>query len=162
VFGARYRDVFGTEVPLVVRWQRQLRAGAVLDGVEASQIIRAVRETAYSEVASVAEAFAAVDEGVANQAALWDASNRREYVVYEVGAGDNSFGAFFAAGSVEPAARIVDGDITDCSTTAQKSTSAVLRSAASRATNRSMASGSSARSTLGAEASGRSKTSASS
>jgi len=117
VFGARYRDAFGTDVPLVVRWQRELRAGAVLEDLEASQIVRAVRETAYSDVTSVAEAFAAVDEGVVNQAALWDASNRREYVVYEVGAGDNSFGAFFAAGSVEPAARIVDGDISGCSAT---------------------------------------------
>jgi len=114
VFGARYRDVFGTDVPLVARWQRELRAGAALSELEAAQIVRAVRETAYSDVASVDAAFAAVDEGVVNQAALWDASNRREYVVYEVGAGDNSFGAFFADGSVEPAARINDGDLYDC------------------------------------------------
>ncbi len=114
VFGARYRDVFGTDVPLVVRWQRELRAGATLSALEASQIVRAVQETAHSDVASVEAAFAVVDEGVVNQAALWDASNRREYVVYEVGAGDNSFGAFFAEGSVEPAVRINDGDLYDC------------------------------------------------
>ncbi|MBX3274226.1 MAG: proprotein convertase P-domain-containing protein [Sandaracinaceae bacterium] len=114
VFGRFYRQSFGPEVPLVVRWQRTLRHGDALDATEAAQVIRAVRETAHDHVTTLEEAFAVVDEGIVHQTSFWDASNRRAFVAYEVGAGDNSFGAYFPVGSAEPVARIVDADIYDC------------------------------------------------
>lgn len=117
IFGTHYRQIFGAEVPLVVRWQRTLRAGDTLDASERAQVIRAVRETAYDDVATVEEAFGVVDEGVIHQTSLWDASGRRAFLAYELGAGDNSFGAIFPLGSAAPAARIVDGDLYDCAVT---------------------------------------------
>jgi len=114
VFGARYGELWDQPGATVVLWQRTLIGPDGLSALESEQIVRAVRETAYDDVASVDEAFDAVDAGEVHQTALWDASARRAFVAYEVGAGDNSFGAFFAAGTLDVVARITDGDLTDC------------------------------------------------
>jgi len=117
IFGDRYRDLWDHPDATVILWHRTLTTPSGLDTLEADQIVRAVRETAYSDVATLDEAFAAVDEGLVNQTAVWDASDRKAYMVYEVGAGDNSFGAYFAHGTTEVVARIVDGDLADCTPT---------------------------------------------
>jgi hypothetical protein len=117
VFGPRYRDLFGGEGPLVVRWARVIDAPTGLTPTEVAQILRAVRETAHGDVARIEDVFALVDDGVVNQTWVWDASGRRAFVVYEVGAGDNSFGAYFPVDGVEPVARNVDGDVLDCAVT---------------------------------------------
>jgi hypothetical protein len=117
VFGDRYRDLWGAESPLVVVSGRTLVAGDALTALEEAQIVEAVHRTSHDDVQTASEAFAVVDDNEVHQHVLWDASNRRAFVVYEVGAGDNSFGAYFAEGSAEVVAEINDGDIGACGVT---------------------------------------------
>ncbi len=114
VFGSTYPDIWNRPGAVIVLSQRTLTVSDALSALEQEQVVAAVRTTAYSEVTTVEEAFSAVDEGIVNQVELWDASNRRAFTSYEVGAGDNSFGMIFAHGTVEPAARINDTDLYDC------------------------------------------------
>jgi len=116
IFGTRYRDMFKRPGPLVIQWRRTLEAGDIgsLTALEAQQILAAVKQTAYDDVTTVAEAFEAVDEGLVNQTAIYDTSGRRAFIAYEVGAGDNSFGAWFAADSATPVALNNDGDVYEC------------------------------------------------
>ncbi|HRE88487.1 MAG TPA: proprotein convertase P-domain-containing protein [Myxococcota bacterium] len=116
VFGQRYRDLFGEAEAMVVIGQATFEQGAGLSALQKEQIVAAVKQTAYDDVSTVDEAFEAVDEGLVHMAELWDASNRKAYTVYEVGAGDNSFGAIFVQGATSTAATINDGDIYGCGT----------------------------------------------
>ncbi len=115
VFGETYYDFKMSNEAVVIVSERVIKQGDVVSELEAAQIVEAVRRTAYDDVSTVDEAFEAVDEGLVNQSILWDASNRRAFAVYEVGAGDNSFGAFLNYDSTDVVADIVDGDIYDCS-----------------------------------------------
>jgi subtilisin-like proprotein convertase family protein len=117
VFGDRYRDLFDRAEAMVVLGQRTFTANSTLTALQKSQVIQAVRATAYDDVATVEDAFDAVDEGLVHMAELWDASNRKAFTVFEVGAGDNSFGAVFAQGTSNIAATINDGDFYDCKVT---------------------------------------------
>lgn len=117
VFGDHYRDLWRKPGAVVVVWERTLTSPEGLSALEREQVLEAVRATAYDDVATVEEAFEVVDYGEVNQAELWDASARRAFTVYEVGAGDNSFGAFFDHGQTTVAAQILDGDIGACTAT---------------------------------------------
>lgn len=112
--GEVYGDLFGRAEAMVPLWRKQLTAGDALTALEKAQILEAIKTTAYDEVTTVAEAFEAVDDQIINQAEVWDASARRGFTVYEVGAGDNSFGAVFELGTTTVAAHIIDGDFSGC------------------------------------------------
>lgn len=113
VFGTHYRDIFAPG-PLVRVAREELTSASTLDAADERQIVAAVRTTAYDHVTTAAEAFAAVDDGVVFRTELWDASNRRAFTAYEVGAGDNSFGMIFEHGTTRAAASIQDGDLVGC------------------------------------------------
>ena len=117
VFGERYGDLGGAAEAVVVLGERRLTAPDAVTPLEAEQIVAAVKATAYDDADTLAEAFEAVDDNQVNQRDLWDASNRKAYTVYEVGAGDNSFGMVFAYGTTTPVARNNDGDWYDCKVT---------------------------------------------
>lgn len=117
VFGERYPDLFSSADAIVVLGRRTFDAASSLTPLQKDQVLEAVRATAYDDVASLEEAFDAIDEGLVHMAELWDASNRKAFTVYEVGAGDNSFGAVFAQGTLEKAATINDGDFYGCKVT---------------------------------------------
>ncbi len=117
VFGEYYRDMFWRPGPVVVVSERVLTVDSLMTDLERQQILLAVRTTAYEDVTTLEEAFDAVDENEVNQTEVWDASNRLAFTVYEVGAGDNSFGMYFRYQTLEPAARNNDGDIYDCTVT---------------------------------------------
>jgi hypothetical protein len=76
------------------------------------QIIAAVNEASY-EVSTLAEAFESVDQGEIRYD-VYRHTDGREFVAIEYGAGDNSYGAFFAAGSTTMVASIHDGDLYGC------------------------------------------------
>ncbi|MEL6178695.1 MAG: proprotein convertase P-domain-containing protein [Myxococcota bacterium] len=118
VFGDTYGDLRHKPTGAVERISaRTLTITSELTALEREQIVRAVQRTVDNNVSTVEEAFDGVDAGVVNQTELWDASARRAFVVYEVGAGDNSFGAFFEAGTTTAVADIVDGELVDCTAT---------------------------------------------
>jgi hypothetical protein len=77
-------------------------------------VLDAVRQSAWSDVPDVATAFATVDAGGINRTELFDVGHARGLVVYEYGAGDNSYGAYYHLDSTERVARINDGDVMDC------------------------------------------------
>jgi hypothetical protein len=116
VFGERYRDLFDKSEAIVVLGRRTLTAADELTPLMAQQIVSAVQATAHTPT-TVQEAFDVVDGNEVNYAEIWDASGRRAFTVYEVGAGDNSFGKIFAHGTTDEAATITDGDLYGCATT---------------------------------------------
>lgn len=89
-----------------------VRDVATLDARQSVQLFRAV-QTTYTEVTNASEALMAVDGDEVN---LTELRHRDGRVVraYEFGAGDNSYGAIFYGDTTEIAARIVDGDLMDC------------------------------------------------
>lgn len=91
----------------------ELSATSQLSDVMQAQIIAAVNESTH-EVSSIAEAFAAVDSEVVNYVRFRDELTSSELVAVEYGAGDSSYGAFFAADSATVGAGIHDGDISNC------------------------------------------------
>jgi hypothetical protein len=113
VLGERYGDLFGRAEAMVIIGERTLTAASALTPLQEQQILSAIEATSY-EPTTIAEAFEAVDEGIVNYTELWDASARRAFTAYEVGAGDNSFGKIFLHGTTTAAATIGDGDLYDC------------------------------------------------
>ncbi len=111
-FGLVYRDIFRGEA-IVVITRRTLNPTATTSTTERAQLVAAV-QSAYADVTTSTQAFAAVDGGVVNQTEIWDASNRVPYMAYEFGAGDNSFGLIFEWNTTNVAARVIDGDLYDC------------------------------------------------
>ncbi len=111
-FGLRYRDI-GRNGATVIVARRVLDPASSTNATQRAQLVAAV-QVAYSSVATVSQALAAVDENIVNQVELWDASNRRAYTAYEYGAGDNSYGAIFEHGTTNVASLINDGDLYEC------------------------------------------------
>jgi len=64
-------------------------------------------------------AFARVDQGEINAVFLYEPAAARTFVALEYGAGDNSYGAFFAGRTATLVARIHDGDLEACTVHAQ-------------------------------------------
>lgn len=115
VFGSSYRDLFGSAEAIVVLGQSTLTAASPRTPLRDAQILSAVRATVH-EPATVAEAFQAVDQNAIHVTELWDASGRRAFTAYELGAGDNSFGKIFVHGTADVVATIDDGDLAGCAT----------------------------------------------
>lgn len=112
VFGLTYRDIGRLGGTIIVA-RRVLDPSSSTNATQRTQIVAAVQH-AYSDVTTVSQAFAAVDESEINQVEIWDASNRRPYTAYEYGAGDNSYGLVFEHGTTNVASRIIDGDLYSC------------------------------------------------
>lgn len=113
VFGRRYRDLFGRAENMVVIGRRTLTVSSTLSPLEGAQILAAITATSHP-ASTVPAAFAAVDRNTIFETELWDASGRRAFTAYEMGAGDNSFGRIFVQGTTNVAATINDGDIEGC------------------------------------------------
>lgn len=74
----------------------------------------AVHQSSHTDVVTPAEALAAVDQSEVNVSFYNDAAGRREYVAFEYGAGDNSYGGVFDFTSGVLASPIHDGDLYPC------------------------------------------------
>jgi hypothetical protein len=90
---------------------------ADLAGIELDQALRAVQE-AYAEAATIEAAFEAVDGSEINVRSYRHATGVTADV-FEYGAGDNSYGQIFRAGTIELGAAINDGDLYACSVFAE-------------------------------------------
>jgi len=85
-----------------------------LSALEGAQIIAAVQESAHSDVTTVEQAFAVVDQHEINRSVLFDQAAGQFYVEIEFGAGGNSYGAFLYYNTAEKAAAIHDGFQEEC------------------------------------------------
>jgi hypothetical protein len=119
LFGTTYHELNLPRTDLQIVGREKLYASTPLTALGAAQVVLAVQQSSHDDVTTVAEAFAAVDEGEINRVYVWDASARRSFVAYEYGAGDNSYGGIFHRESTELAASIHDGDLYDCTVLAE-------------------------------------------
>jgi hypothetical protein len=88
---------------------------ALTDELERAQLVSAVQQSSHTDVTTVAEALARVDEQEVRRVWFTHRESGREYVAYEYGAGDNSYGAYFVRGELPVVAQIHDGDLYECS-----------------------------------------------
>jgi hypothetical protein len=115
VFGGTFREIDRDRFEFP--GHTELTAASPLDPLTAAQVVRAVQASAHSDVTTPAEAFERVDQHEINRIPLRDTARERDYIAYEYGAGDNSYGAIFPAADAEPVAEIHDGDLVDCTAT---------------------------------------------
>lgn len=102
-----------SHITTVDRAEHTLASAMALATVQQQQIAEGA-SAAYGESLTLAEAFEASDDGRINLIEFYDLSNNASYTAVEFGAGDNSVGAFFRAGTTERIADIGDGDLYGC------------------------------------------------
>jgi len=78
------------------------------------QIVLAVRESSYTDVATAEQALAVVDDRRIRYLRLWEETSGRAFALLEYGVGGNSYGAIFADTSSTRVAAIHDGDLVSC------------------------------------------------
>lgn len=89
-----------------------------LPAAQAAQLLTAV-QVAYEDVVEPASALASVDQAEINRIVLREVEGSRTFVIYEYGAGDNSYGAAFEADEPERVVEIQDGDLLACTVEGQ-------------------------------------------
>ncbi len=122
LFGATFGDLLASSA-YTITGDRELRAsdfaGVPADAVDAVRVVRAVQQSAHTDVTTVAQAFAAVDQQVIRRIDIYDEAGARAFVALEYGAGDNSYGAVFGYDSAALVSKIHDGDLEACTARAQ-------------------------------------------
>ncbi len=113
VFGTTYSRVREGLTVDVAR-ARLVNDVAQLSALERLQLVEALHASSHTDVTTAEEALAAADQNEVNILELWDRTNARAFTAFEYGAGDNSYGRIFAAGSTTTATSIHDGDLIDC------------------------------------------------
>lgn len=113
LFGATFGDLLaGTGY--TITGDRELHVGDWQSALDQQRIVVAVQQSAHTDVMTVEQAFAAVDGNVIRRVDLYDEAGGRAFVAFEYGAGDNSYGAIFTAGTTTRLASIVDLTYYDC------------------------------------------------
>ncbi len=118
LFGATFGDLLAGTATRVTG-DRELHAADPESALDQQRIVVAVQQSAHTDVTTVEQAFAAVDQQVIRRVDLYDEAGARAFVAFEYGAGDNSYGAVFGYGSATLASKIHDGDLEACSARAQ-------------------------------------------
>jgi hypothetical protein len=132
LFGAQFSDIREHQA-LIIESEVWLRSVAALGGELAqTQLVVAVQQSSHTDVATAAEALARVDQREVRRIELRQTTGAGRFTVYEYGVGDNSYGAFFAAGTAELVASIHDGDLLNCRVPALSGLQALARDAAQR------------------------------
>ncbi len=91
-----------------------LTAASTLTALQQAQVVRAMQASTHTDVTTAAAAFAAADQGEINEYPIKEVATGRLYIAMEYGAGDNSYGAIFEAGTSTVATEIHDGDFYEC------------------------------------------------
>ena len=116
VLGTSFRELRDSAV-LHLLQKTSITSPEGLSALDRDQVILAVQASSHTDVDSVEEALERVDQNVIDRYDFWDGTNRRAFTVYEYGAGDNSYGRVFAAGTTDTLALIGDGEIRECALT---------------------------------------------
>jgi len=116
LFGEVFWDI-RDDPALELASETWIRAAADLDALTAAQLLLAVQQSSHTDVSTADEALARVDQGEVRLVELVERATGRAFRALEYGAGDNSYGAFFEAGSPVVVASIHDGDLIDCTIT---------------------------------------------
>jgi hypothetical protein len=113
VFGETFGEL-DDQPDLVVSQRSTLTAATPISELDARRIVRAVQQSSHTDVTTVEEALARVDQGEVNRVAIYEPAAARTFVAFEYGAGDNSYGAYFEGRSDALVASIHDGDLLGC------------------------------------------------
>jgi hypothetical protein len=109
-FGDTFSDL-RAHPSLVIASETWITSPAQLpDEIGRAQVVLAVQQSTHTEVTTVEDAIAVVDQREVRRMELHD-DDGSVYLAFEYGAGDNSYGAIFAAGSTDLLASIHDGDL---------------------------------------------------
>jgi hypothetical protein len=113
LFGDVFSDV-RTSPALAIDSESWIRAVDGLEPITAQQLLLAVQQSSHTDVVTPDDALARVDQQEVRVIAFRELASERAFLVYEYGAGDNSYGAYFEHDSSEVLASIHDGDILFC------------------------------------------------
>jgi hypothetical protein len=114
LFGAQFSDIRDNPA-LNIEAETWLRSVAALGSELAhAQLVLAVQQSSHTDVTTAEQALARLDQQEVRRIELSEPAHARRYTVYEYGVGDNSYGAFFVAGTTTLVAAIHDGDLLDC------------------------------------------------
>lgn len=86
-------------------------SASTVDALLTKQLIAACHQSSYTDVKTLADAFEAVDQGEFVVRQVKDKKTGETYTAVDYGAGDNTYGAIFKAGSSKPIVGIHDGDL---------------------------------------------------
>ncbi len=115
LFGDNYNDIPGNPALHVIS-ELDLTAAnlAMLTPLDRQRVVRAVQESSHTDVTTAEEALGRVDQGEINITWIAEPAAQRQFVAYEYGAGDSSYGAIFAKTDDSRATSIHDGDLYNC------------------------------------------------
>ncbi len=122
VFGTTYHDIFENNPHITVLQKTKIYPNtlATLSFADRQRLLVAVQQSAHDDVTTPEEAILRVDQDEVNVTFLDDESGARQFVAFEYGAGDNSYGAVFDRWGAGPTYGMVtnihDGDLENCST----------------------------------------------
>jgi hypothetical protein len=117
LFGSTFYEL-RTEGALTIESESWIRALSDVEGVlQGEQVVVAVQQSSHTDVTTPEEALSRVDQNEVRHMLLLDPASARRYELFEYGAGDNSYGAIFRAGTLEKVASIHDGDLLECTET---------------------------------------------
>ncbi|MGN6110121.1 MAG: hypothetical protein ACTHU0_33755 [Kofleriaceae bacterium] len=113
VFGSTYWEL-PEQDHLVLGGRQKVTSPAGLSNLEKQRLILAVQQSSHTDVTTVEEAFARVDQNEFNVTGIYDPVGARSFTAVEYGVGDNSYGAIFYWNTTTIVSRIHDGDLEAC------------------------------------------------
>jgi hypothetical protein len=118
LFGEVFSDI-RTNAALLITSETWIQSVDTLSDLEAQQLLVAVQQSSHTDVTTASEALERVDQAEVRRMDFYELASERWFVVYEYGAGDNSYGAFFDQQGTTVLASIHDGDLLNCSVVAE-------------------------------------------
>jgi len=118
LFGEQFNQI-NTIPAFRVSTSGVVRVPSDLSPLDQQRAILAVQQSAHTDVTTIEQAFAAVDQGEINVLRLYEPAAARTYTAFEYGAGDNSYGAIFYWNTTQMVTAIHDGDYYSCTVHAQ-------------------------------------------
>ncbi|HET6339759.1 MAG TPA: hypothetical protein VFG30_41395 [Polyangiales bacterium] len=113
LFGEQFADI-RTSPALQLTGEIWIDSVDGLSELEGEQVLLAVQQSSHTDVTTPGEALERVDQQEIRRIDFYEIASGREFVVFEYGVGDNSYGAFFERESVEVVGSIHDGDVLGC------------------------------------------------
>jgi hypothetical protein len=119
LFGATFNDARSGNPSVRNQVESMFTSPDGMLEIDRQRVILALHESSHVDVTTIEEAFAAADQHTINIFRFWEPLAARTYTAIEYGAGDNSYGAIYYWNTTERVSSIHDGDLYDCTVTAQ-------------------------------------------
>jgi hypothetical protein len=114
LFGWSYNDIYSNPNLITNKIKIYPNTLNTLTAADQQKLMRAVQQSSHTDVTTPLEAIMRVDQDEMNVIFITDVNARRQFIAFEYGAGDNSYGAFFDRRGPEMVSKIHDGDLEAC------------------------------------------------